>query len=44
MTNRGFETMIPKDKDKELTPTFQNRIQFKLFGRVFTLQFEVKEL
>ena len=41
--NRGFEAMIPKEPDKELTPTFNNQIKFKLFGRVISFNLEVKK-
>ncbi len=41
--NRGFETMIPKEKAKEPTPTFDNQIKFKLFGRVITFNLQVKK-
>ena len=41
--NRGFETMIPKEKEKQINPTFQNQIKFKLFGRVITFNLEVKK-
>jgi hypothetical protein len=41
--NRGFETMIPKENQKEITPTFYNQIKFKLFGRVITFNLEVKK-
>ena len=39
--NRGFESMIPKDK-VVTEPIFKNRIRFKLFNRVFSLTFEVR--
>jgi len=39
--NRGFESMIPKEKQS--TPTFHNQIKFKLFGRVITFNLEVKK-
>ena len=41
--NRGFETMIPKEKEKQITPTFHNQIKFKLFNRVITFNLEVKK-
>ena len=41
--NRGFESMIPKEKEKEPTPTFYNQIKFKLFGRVITFNLEMKK-
>jgi hypothetical protein len=42
--DRGFELMIPKDKQEEQPNfIFNQKIQFSIFGREFNLSFNLKQ-
>ena len=44
--DRGFEVMLPRNKDKEESKQdfiFNNKIQFSIFGREFNLSFNLKQ-
>ena len=39
--DRGFQLMIPKEKEEVKKPEFNYGIRFSLFGREFVLSFKV---
>jgi hypothetical protein len=44
--DRGFEVMLPRNKDEEASQTdfiFNHKIQFSIFGKEFNLSFNVKQ-
>jgi len=40
--NKGFESMIPKEKPKEKKPVFSNQLSIKIFKRRLSLSIELK--
>ena len=40
--DRGFELMIPKEKEVQKEPVFNYEIKFVLFKKEFNLRFRVK--
>ena len=41
--DRGFELMIPKKKSSSDKFIFANKIKFSIFGKEFSLSFNVKQ-
>ena len=39
--NKGFESMLPKDKTKEKETIFKNQIKFKIFRKTISFSLEV---